>query len=72
MSYEPGIHIKEAVCASHEDRYLKQLARQRTRRRLKKDEDPNGEIKKLFTNKAQTDDKTIEEMVEEIYKEINK
>ncbi len=72
MSYEPGIHIKEAVCANHEDRHLKQLARQRTRRRLKKNEDPDGEVKEVFSSKTPPAEKSIEEMVDELWEELYK
>ena len=67
---KPGSYI--AAAARNDDWYLEKLARQRTRRRLKKNEDPDGEVKEVFSSKTPPAEKSIEEMVDELWEELYK
>lgn len=70
MDRKPGSYI--AAAARNDDWYLEKLARQRTRRRLKKKEDPDGEVKEVFSSKTPPAEKSIEEMVDELWEELYK
>ena len=70
MDRKPGSYIAAAV--RNDDWYLEKLARQRTRRRLKKNEDPDGEVKEVFSSKTPPAEKSIEEMVDELWEELYK
>ena len=70
MDRKPGSYI--AAAARNDDWYLKKLALQRTRRRLKKNEDPDGEVKEVFSSKTPPAEKSIEEMVDELWEELYK
>lgn len=70
MDRKPGSYI--AAAARNDDWYLEKLARQRTRRRLKKNEDPDGEVKGVFSSKTPPAEKSIEEMVDELWEELYK
>lgn len=70
MDRKPGSYI--AAAARNDDWYLEKLARQRTRRRPKKNEDPDGEVKEVFSSKTPPAEKSIEEMVDELWEELYK
>lgn len=70
MDRKPGSYI--AAAARNDDWYLEKLARQRTRRRLKKNEDPDDEVKEVFSSKTPPAEKSIEEMVDELWEELYK
>lgn len=70
MDRKPGSYI--AAAARNDDWYLEKLARQRTRRRLKKNEDPDGDVKEVFSSKTPPAEKSIEEMVDEPWEELYK
>lgn len=70
MDRKPGSYI--AAAARNDDWYLEKLARQRTRRRLKKNEDPDGEVIEVFSSKTPPAEKSIEEMVDELWEELYK
>ena len=70
MDRKPGSYI--AAAARNDDWYLEKLARQRTQRRLKKNEDPDDEVKEVFSSKTPPAEKSIEEMVDELWEELYK
>lgn len=70
MDRKPGSYI--AAAARNDDWYLEKLARQRTRRRLKKNDDPDGGVKEVFSSKTPPAEKSIEEMVDELWEELYK